>query len=93
VPKQHYRWIYEYPEMGSLFSTAGLLIRAIIPVLGADHATLATYGHEIKHAHIWIVPQYAKTVTGERNKAYKSEENQVELAEKLRLTLKREVSV
>lgn len=58
IPKKHYTWIYEVPEMGKLFATAQDIIHAIIPVLGADHVTLATFGHEVKHAHIWIVPQY-----------------------------------
>lgn len=58
IPKKHYRWIYEVPEIGQIFATAGKIIRAIIPVLGADHATLATFGRQVAHAHIWIVPQY-----------------------------------
>ena len=62
IPKKHYRWIYQVPEMGQLFVTAQRLIRAIIPALGADHVTLATLGREIEHAHIWIVPQYKTEV-------------------------------
>lgn len=64
VPKLHYRWIYDMPDMDKLFSVAQTMIRAIIPVLGADHVLIGTFGHEIHHAHVWIVPQYRKkTVT------------------------------
>jgi len=60
IPKKHYSWIYEMPEMGQIFAVSGKLIRAIIPVLKADHVTLATFGRQVRHAHIWIVPQYLK---------------------------------
>ena len=60
IPKTHYRWIYELPDMGGLFTTAQRIIRAIIPVLGADHVIVGSFGREIMHAHIWIVPQYGQ---------------------------------
>lgn len=62
IPKKHYRWVYEIPQVGEFFITASRIIRAIIPVLGADHATIATFGHQVEHAHVWIVPQYSKRV-------------------------------
>lgn len=62
IPKKHYRWIWEAPDMGEIFSIARRIIRAIIPVLGADHVTITTFGRQITHAHIWIVPQYAREV-------------------------------
>jgi len=58
IPKTHYRWVYDVVEIGQFFSVAGRIIRAIIPALGADHVTIASIGHEIAHAHLWIVPQY-----------------------------------
>ncbi len=58
VPKKHYRWIYEIPDMEKLFVTAKRLIHVIISVLGPDHVTISTFGHQIDHAHVWIVPQY-----------------------------------
>lgn len=62
VPKKHYHWIYELPDIGSFFRVAQKIIHGIIPVLGADHVTVATFGREVAHAHLWIVPQYKKTV-------------------------------
>lgn len=58
VPKNHVRWIYDMPDMGVFFATAQRIIRGIIPVLHADHITIGTFGHEITHAHLWVVPQY-----------------------------------
>lgn len=62
IPKVHYRWIYDLPDVGSFFKVAQKLIRGIIPVLGASHVTLASYGREVEHAHLWIVPQYDQEV-------------------------------
>ena len=58
IPKIHYQWVYDIRDMGSFFSVAGRIIRAIIPALGADHVTIATFGRHVAHAHLWIVPQY-----------------------------------
>lgn len=62
VPKRHIRWIYQLPDIGSFFAVAQTIIRDIIPALGADHVTLATFGREVAHAHLWIVPQYKRQV-------------------------------
>lgn len=58
IPKTHYQWVYDIPEIGQFFTVAGRIIRAIIPALGADHATIASFGRQVTHAHLWIVPQY-----------------------------------
>src|SRR3989344_2067709 len=62
IPKTHYRWVWEIPNMGTFFTIAQTIIRAIIPVLGADCVILTTRGDEVYHAHLWIVPQYIKAV-------------------------------
>lgn|SRR3989344_8433485 len=58
IPKKHYRWVWEIPDMGAFFGVAQKIIRGIIPVLKADHVRLAAIGDEVRHAHLWIVPQY-----------------------------------
>ncbi len=58
IPKKHYQWLYEIPEMGEFFTVAGHIIRVIIPALGVDHVTIASFGRQVAHAHLWIVPQY-----------------------------------
>lgn len=62
IPKKHYRWLYELPDIGSFFECAQEIIRVIIPALEADHVTLAAFGREVAHAHLWIVPQYRRSV-------------------------------
>lgn len=93
IPKKHYQWVYEMPDMDKLFSTAQRIIHAIIPVLGADHVTLATFGHQIRHAHIWIVPQYTKIVqVRESLNGRKTAEGSIDLAGILREAIVKEVS-
>lgn len=58
IPKTHVRWIWEIPDMGTFFTVAGRIIRAIIPALGASHVKIAAIGDEVAHAHLWIVPDY-----------------------------------
>lgn len=58
IPKTHVRWVYDIANIGEFFTVAGRIIHAIIPVLGASHVTIGTFGREIDHAHLWIVPQY-----------------------------------
>lgn len=62
IPRKHYQYIYDVPEIGEFFTTAKQLIHAIIPMLGADHVTIATFGKQVDHAHLWIVPQYLHEV-------------------------------
>ncbi len=91
IPKIHYRWIYEMPNMGEFFTAAGRLIRGIIPILGADHVTIATFGHEIEHAHVWIVPHYLSKVRIQEFMRPSEINQNKELAEMLQQALLKEV--
>jgi histidine triad (HIT) family protein len=92
IPKRHVRYIYDLPDMGPVFSLTQKIVRAIIPVLGADHVTIGAFGNEIHHAHIWIVPQYDKIRTiSEGRRIRKSEGQKKETAELLHAALVKEV--
>ncbi len=93
IPKKHYRWIYDLPRMGEIFAVAQNIIRAIIPVLKANHITLGCYGHQVEHAHIWIMPQYDRQELvgewGNRRNLHNSDQN---LALLLKTQISKEVS-
>ncbi|OGG01898.1 hypothetical protein A2Z33_01505 [Candidatus Gottesmanbacteria bacterium RBG_16_52_11] len=92
IPKTHVRWIYDLPEMGTIFSVAQRIIRAIIPVLSADHISVGTFGREVHHAHIWIVPQYGRDRKISEGSGRPIEEDRVKMMQKLRAVLSKEVS-
>lgn len=78
--------------MGSIFTVVQKIIRVIIPVLGAEHVTLGTFGHQISPAHIWIVPQYRTYRTVKEGKqTHASLPPLAETAKLLRLALSKEV--
>lgn len=87
VPKTHVRWIYELPDIGPFFVTAQKIIRGIIHTLGADHVTIATFGREVAHAHLWILPQYRRAVHIKEGIGRSGVELQFDLAQMLRAAL------
>ncbi len=93
VPKVHYRWMYDHPAMGSIFTVVQTIIRGIIPVLACDHVTIGTFGHEVHHAHIWVVPQYQADCHVSEGRGNLAAQNEMQrLAAMLRETLTKEVS-
>jgi len=93
IPKKHYRWIYEVPQMGEMFTIAQKIIRAIIPVLGASHVTLATFGQQVGHAHLWIVPQYGGGIRLKEKLGQGQRSDRRELTTKIREAIEKEVFV
>lgn len=91
VPKQHYRWLYELPDIGDFFTTAQRIIHGIIPVLRAHHVTISSFGNQITHAHLWIVPQYTSEVIVKEESRQRSVQDQREIAELLRNALSKGV--
>lgn len=79
--------MYDIPKIGEFFTLAQRIIRVIIPVLDASHVTIGTFGREIEHAHLWIVPQYRRerrVIEGEKW----TEGSQEEVGKLLREALK-----
>lgn len=58
VPKQHFRWTYDVPEFGKYFETAKKVALAVQKAVNADYVSFVTFGIEVEHAHIWIVPRF-----------------------------------
>lgn len=58
IPKAHYRWTYDVPNYGDYFEAVKKIGLAAISALGADSFSVVTLGHEVRHAHVWIVPRF-----------------------------------
>lgn len=58
VPKQHYRWVFDIPNFGEYFETVKKVSLAVKAAVNADYVSLLTFGREVEHAHVWIVPRF-----------------------------------
>lgn len=58
VPKLHYRWTYDVPRYGEFFEVVKKVGLAILSSLQAESFAVITLGHEIPHAHVWIIPRF-----------------------------------
>ena len=56
IPKKHYPWVWDYPNLGPYFELVGKLARHLRQVSGREIVRGLVYGVEVPHAHVWIFP-------------------------------------
>jgi len=56
IPKQHYRWVWDVPDIGTYFEVTAKIAQAQRKAFGTDWILSRIVGDEIPHAHIWIYP-------------------------------------
>jgi histidine triad (HIT) family protein len=56
IPKKHYRWVWDVPQLGTYFETAAKIARAERKAFNTDWILSRIIGDEIPHAHIWVFP-------------------------------------
>lgn len=64
IPKGHYRWVWDIPDVGRYFEVAKKLALAERKAFDTDWILSKIVGDEVPHAHIWIFPN--ATVRGEK---------------------------
>ena len=75
ITKEPYQWVIDVPSMGEYFSLAQKIGKHIQEKLNATYISFQTFGIDVPHAHIHIVPFYEKTEHAER---YIPQENELE---------------
>ena len=65
IPKDHYRWVWDVPQLGNYFEIAGKIARAQQKAFVQEMILSKIVGEEIPHAHIWIYP--SKETPGDKN--------------------------
>ncbi|MFH1170144.1 MAG: HIT family protein [Candidatus Vogelbacteria bacterium] len=65
IPKQHFRWVWQVPNIGEYFEVARKIALAQQQAFNQEAIWSRIMGDEITHAHIWIFP-HAET-TGDKN--------------------------
>lgn len=83
ITKEPYAWVMDVPHFGDYFEKAKEIGLHLKEKLGASYISFQTFGVEIPHAHIHIVPFYSHTEKWQRVEINKEELK--ELGEKLKM--------
>lgn len=65
IPKRHYRWVWDVPNVGSYFEVARTVAKAQMKAFDTEWILSKIVGDEVAHAHIWVFPNDG--VTGDKN--------------------------
>ena len=56
IPKKHYRWVWDVPEIGRYFEVVGKIVAHFQKVFGDEFVASIVWGMLVPHAHIQILP-------------------------------------
>ena len=57
IPKEHYRWVWDVPNVGRYFEIVKKIAQAMQKTFGAiDEIHSRVIGEEVPHAHVWLYP-------------------------------------
>ena len=56
IPKKHYRWVWDIPNVGEYFEVVRKIAQAQQKAFKTDFILSKIVGEEIPHAHIWVYP-------------------------------------
>jgi histidine triad (HIT) family protein len=56
IPKKHYRWVWDVPEIGKYFEVVKKIALAQQKAFDTDFILSKIIGDEVHHAHIWVFP-------------------------------------
>lgn len=57
IPKQHYRWVWDVPNIGRYYEVVQKIVKAIKEEFKIDYVVSMVFGEEVPHAHVWVVPR------------------------------------
>lgn len=61
IPKKHYRWVWDVPNVGEYFEVVRKIAKAQQKAFDVDGIWTRTTGEEVPHAHVWIFPDIGAT--------------------------------
>lgn len=56
IPKEHYRWVWDIPNVGDYFEVVKKIALAQRKAFETDFILSKIIGDEVEHAHIWVFP-------------------------------------
>jgi len=57
IPKKHYKWVWDVPNIGKYFEVVQKIAEAIKKTSGTEKVVSIIFGETIQHAHVWLVPK------------------------------------
>ncbi len=82
IPKEHYRWVWDYPDIGDYFRVVQRIARAQQKAFDNESVVSRIMGDEVHHAHVWLFPSpWTKGDVGDKKDFARN-------AEKLRAALR-----
>lgn len=58
IPKQHYRWVWDVPNIGEYYQVVGKIAKVLQKTFDTPWIVSAVFGEEVEHAHVWLVPRF-----------------------------------
>jgi histidine triad (HIT) family protein len=86
ITKEPYRWVNDVPAFGEYWEVAKKVSQAVHRATDATYMSYQTYGVEVPHAHIHIVPRYGMSEES-LSRRIASTQELAEFAEKIRAEL------
>lgn len=56
IPKKHCRWVWDIDDIGEFYQIAKAIVRNIQRVTSEDFVMSLTWGRDVHHAHLHLVP-------------------------------------
>ncbi len=61
IPKEHYAWVWDVPEVGAYFEVTRKIALAQKKAFDQEAVFSHVEGKEVPHAHIWVYPDPKET--------------------------------
>lgn len=62
IPKEHYRWVWDVPNIGEYFEIVRKVALAQRAAFGSEAIWSRVVGEEVPHAHVWVFPDPGQAV-------------------------------
>lgn len=56
IPKEHYRWVWDVPDIGRYFEIVRKVAKAQQRAFTTEWIIQKSIGDEVLHAHVWVFP-------------------------------------
>ncbi len=58
IPKKHYRWVWDIPEIGKFYEVVRKIALAQRRAFSTDWIISRVIGEDVPHAHVWLIPTH-----------------------------------